>query len=163
MERKWSKIKKTFEERIAIELKSMISIHVTAYASGGRGWIQFKGEEIVTTEAPGFLYSIFGHRIYNNFMDGQTIELGRACGELLNISPISARISPNPYIRGLFALEKRCGRRTLETMREIEHDPFPILLMSLMAHSFGLTVKPYFHDACGRQILPEAWLTPLSA
>ncbi|HJU70867.1 MAG TPA: hypothetical protein VJ603_03400 [Paucimonas sp.] len=159
MGRQWSKIKKAFEERLAPELKGRTVIHVTAYDSGGRGWIQFDGQEIVTTEAPGFLYSISGHRVYNELLNGQTIELGRACGELLDLSVEEARASRNPYIRGLFSLEKRCGRRTLSAIREYEQEPFAILLMSLRAYSLGISVEAYFHDCCGQQLIPAEWLT----
>ncbi|MGX2041184.1 hypothetical protein ACWJKU_13790 [Methylocaldum sp. MU1018] len=158
MNRQWSKLKKSFEERLAPELQGVVSIHVTAFRSGGRGWLRYAGEEIVTTEVPGFLYSIGGHRFCNELLNGQTIELGRACGGLLQLSPEICRRSPNPYIRGLFALEKRCGRRTLRVMMAEEHEPFAVLLMSLRQHSLGQLVEPYACPGCGRQLLPEKWL-----
>jgi hypothetical protein len=82
MDRIWSKVKKVFEHQLAAELKSRLQVHVAAYASGGRGWIMFDGIEIVSIEAPGFTQRLFGHTTYPDLVDGQTVELGRACGEL---------------------------------------------------------------------------------
>lgn len=164
-----SKIKKRFEESLSPELKARLTIHVTTYGPngrgwevancGGRGWLLFDQKEILTTEAPGFLYSFGGHRFYNELLDGQTIELGNACGTLLNLAADEARTSRNPYIRGLFALEKRCGRRTLQAMREVESEPIAVLLMSLRAHILGMRVEPFFAQCCGHQVLPGHWLT----
>lgn len=158
----WSKLKKTFESRLAPELCGRVAIHVTAYRRSrmddGRGWILFDGNEIVTTEAPGFLYSIGDHRFYNEVRDSKLIELGYSCGMLLNMSADEAARSENPYIRGLFSLEKRCGQRTLRKLRESEKEPIAVLLMSLRAFSLGLPVEPLCCDRCGQQILPGEWV-----
>lgn len=157
----WSKLKKRYESRLAPELHGRIAIHVTAYRShkrDGRGWILFDRKEIVTTETPGFLYSIGGHRFYNEIRDGQLIELGFSCGQLLNLSAGEAERSDNPYIRGLFALEKRCGRRTLQRLRASEKEPFAKLLIALRTFVMGLPVQPFHCEDCGQQILPAAWL-----
>ena len=82
MDRIWSKVKKEFEQRLAIELRSRLQVHVAAYPSGGRGWITFDGVEVVSVEAPGFTRRLLGHTTCLDLIDGQTFELGRACGEL---------------------------------------------------------------------------------
>jgi hypothetical protein len=159
---KWSKLKKCYEFRLAPELRGRIKIHVTAYRPhrrDGRGWILFDGNEIVTTEAPGFLYSIAGHRFYNTIRGGELTELGYSCGQLLNLSSRDAERSDDPYIRGLFALEKRCGRRTLQRLRASEKEPFAKLLMGLRAFAMGLPVEPFYCEDCGQQILPATWLS----
>jgi hypothetical protein len=48
MDRVWSKVKKAFEQQLATELKTRLKVHVAAYPSGGRGWIMFDGNEIVS-------------------------------------------------------------------------------------------------------------------
>ena len=82
MDRVWSKVKKAFEQQLAPELKTRLQVHVAAYPSGGRGGIMFDGNEIVSVEAPGFTQRLLGHTTYPELIDGQTVELGRACGEL---------------------------------------------------------------------------------
>lgn len=153
MDRIWSKIKKAFDQQLAVELKPRLQVHVAAYPRGGRGWITFDGIEIVSVEAPGFTRRVFGHSTCPGLVDGQTVELGRACGELPQLAIEDALASPNPLVRGLAILDGRCGKRTLQTLRESELDSFPSAMLAVRDISLGRRPAKVICEHCGEELV----------
>jgi hypothetical protein len=152
MDRVWSKVKKAFEQQLAPELKTRLQVHVAAYPSGGRGGIMFDGNEIVSVEAPGFTQRLLGHTTYPELIDGQTVELGRACGELPQLSIADALASPNPLIRGLAILDVRCGKRTLQTLRDSDLDSFSATMLAVRDISLGRRPAAIICEHCGEEL-----------
>jgi len=152
MDRTWSKVKKAFEQRLAIELRSRLQVHVAAYPRGGRGWITFDGVEIVSVEAPGFTRRLFGHTTCPELVDGETVELGRACGELPQLAISDALASPNPLIRGLAILDSRCGKRTLHVLRESPLDAFSAAMLAIRDISLGRNPPKVVCELCGQEL-----------
>jgi len=161
MDRAWSKVKKTFEARLASELQARLQVHVAAYPSGGRGWVVFDGVEIASVQAPGFTRQALGHSACVDLVNGQTVELGRACGELPLLSIEAALGSPNPLIRGLAMLDARCGKRTLAKLRAAGcQDSFSALMLAVREVSIGVSPRPIVCEQYGERLaMPEQWLT----
>ena len=76
--RKWSKLKKDLEERLADSLKDRVQYHITHYGSGdsytnSRGWITLDGQEVINASTTKFLtkYYRVAHevRVINNTLD----------------------------------------------------------------------------------------------
>jgi hypothetical protein len=156
MDRIWSKVKKEFEHRLAVELRSRLQVHVAAYPSGGRGWITFDGLEVVSVEAPGFTRRLFGHTTCPDLIDGQTVELGRACGELPQLAIEDALSSPIPLVRGLAILDSRCGKRTLIALREAPPDSFSAAMLALRDISLGRKPSKVVCEHCGQELAVQS-------
>jgi hypothetical protein len=153
MDRAWSQVKKAFEARLAPELQGRLQVHVTGYRSGGRGWIVFQGKEIASVQAPGFTRKLLGHSACVDLLDGQTLELGRACGDLPQMPIETALASPNPLLRGLALLDARCGKRTLEKLQQApDADSFVALMLAVRRVALGLVPPPVNCSRCGEPL-----------
>jgi hypothetical protein len=152
MDRIWSKVKKAFEEQLAMELRKRLQVHVASYPSGGRGWIIFDGMELVSVEAPGWTLRVLGHSTCQDFVDGDTVELGRACGELPQLPITEALASPNPLLRGLAILDARCGKRRLQKLRDSDLDSFSATMLAVRDISLGRKPGKVVCERCGTQL-----------
>ncbi|MEW5837383.1 MAG: hypothetical protein AB1717_00920 [Pseudomonadota bacterium] len=152
MNRQWSKVKATFEQHIAPELKGRLQVHVASYRSGGRGWIVFDKTEIVSVEAPGWTRKLLGHGACVPLVEGDTVELGKACGELPQIAISDALASPNPLLRGLAILDARCGKRTLQRLRTTHLDSFSSTMLAIRDVALGREPLKIVCEQCGEQL-----------
>lgn len=156
MDRIWSKVKKAFEQQLAVELKRRLQVHVAAYPRGGRGWMVFDGHEVISVEAPGFTRRLLGHSTCPDLIDGQTVELGRACGELPQLPIAAALGSQNPLIRGLAILDSRCGKRMLQKLRQTNLDSFSATMLAVRDISLGRKPAKIVCEHCGEELMAPA-------
>lgn len=142
-----------FEAGLAPELQARLQVHVAGYRSGGRGWIVFDGVEVASVQAPGFTRQLLGHSACMELVDGQTVELGRACGELPQMPVEAALASANPLLRGLALLDARCGKRRLEKLQgNPDPDSFVTLMLALRRVSLGLSPPLLVCSRCGQSL-----------
>jgi hypothetical protein len=145
----WSKVKKEIKEALSENVNKAIDIHMTGYAgshSDGRAWITIYGEEVAnfsTHES----YVHFG-KPWNELTKDEPwarhekvdegkrtpkllIEKGEfsrgdftdSCYQYLSLNISEAQQSNHPIIRMLAALDKRTGKRKLETWIKTEINP----------------------------------------
>lgn len=153
----WSKLRSTFLERLAPELKSRVDIHSAKYPGGGRCWITFDGDEIACVQAPGFTQQVLGHSLCTNLVDGQTLELGSALFEQLHSSIEVGLASDNPFIRGLSFLDGRCGKRKVLATSAEELPSFVATMLAVRLHAIGKGLCEVRCESCGQE-LPVAAL-----
>lgn len=140
---RWSKLKKRIEENFAVNLKSRISIHSTAYGncSCGHAWLTVDGEVIANfcTRAHYNRY-MYGHEENDRGVSpdeekkykGQYVEYGElsrqdvyeACWDYIHeLSIDEALLSDDPLIQALAVLDKRVGKRRFTKIRESNLHP----------------------------------------
>lgn len=142
---KWSKQKKTIEERICDNLKKRISINLTHYRSihepESRFWITFDGKEIISISKMKWLNDWVKIRKEYKSNEGKENEFDHATNvmqsngdyyidyiqesldQYLNLSIEDAFNSKNFVIKSLSMIDKRLGKRRLKsiTLEETEH------------------------------------------
>ena len=147
---KWSKLKKSIEDKFADSLGGRVNLYATRYTSGSyymvRGWITIDGEEIANFSTPdnnnkyGWNTPDINERIpADERTEGAAIEKGEfsrwefmdACREYLNISIEDAMVSENPIIRSFAMLDKRLGKRRLKLTDMNGLHPMTIKLLEL--------------------------------
>jgi hypothetical protein len=147
---KWSKLKKTIEDKFADSLKGRVNLFATRYTSGSyfmvRGWITIDGEEIANFSTPDN-YSKFGwdtpeidERIpFKERKENVAAEKGEfsrsdflnACWDYLNMNIDDALQSKNPIIKSLAVLDKRLGKRRLLKMEKTNLHPLAVKMLEL--------------------------------
>jgi len=145
----WSKVKKSLKEKFSEKVNKEVDFHMTGYGgshSDGRAWITINGEEVAnfsTHES----YVHFGkpwneltkdsrwarHEKVNEDMRTPLLlmekgEFSRGdftdcCFHYLSLSITDAIKNEHPIIRMLATLDKRTGKRTLESWIKKEMNP----------------------------------------
>ena len=147
---KWSKLKKSIEEKFADSLGGRVNLYATRYTSGSyymvRGWITIDGEEIANFSTPdnnnkyGWKTPDINERIpEEERTEGAAAEKGEfsrwefmdACRDYLNISIEDALVSENPVIRSFAMLDKRLGKRRLKLIERNGLHPLALKLLNL--------------------------------
>lgn len=145
---KWSRLKKSIEEKFADPLKGRVNIYATRYTSGShymvRGWITLDGEEIANFSTPdnnnkyGWNTPAINERIpAGERTAGIAAEKGEfsrmeftdACMEFLNLNIDDAFKSDNPIIRSLAVLDRRSGKRRLRNICRESLHPLTLQLL----------------------------------
>ncbi|QDU83753.1 hypothetical protein Pla163_08540 [Planctomycetes bacterium Pla163] len=117
----WSKIKSRYEALSAPCFGGTLAVHVTSYSKAlfdiGAGWITYDGVEVVRLMTPSF-YSL------NYNLRPETLDFGSAVHACV-FEPVETLVTTaDPVVRGLFLLDRRCGRRTYERIWCEELHPF---------------------------------------
>lgn len=149
---RWSKLRDLYLDRLAPELGQRIDIHMAKYPSGGRGWITFDGIEVAAVQAPGFTRKIFGHSMCADLHGGQTLELGSAVFDLLNMTIESASKSSNPMVQGLGILEARFGKARVAAIDSGSLSSFPAAMLATRQQAMGLPRCTVLCESCGELI-----------
>jgi len=108
--KRWSKLKKRFENRLAPCFRGRLQVHVTEFrtttADIGRGWITLDGVEICSVQVPSF---------YDDHIQfsPDTLNFGQAVGEYINMSVDEALTSPHPIVQAFAFLDQKVGKRRL--------------------------------------------------
>lgn len=147
---KWSKLKKSIEDKFADSLNGRVNLYATRYTSGSyymvRGWITIDGKEIVNFSTPdnNNKYCWNTPEINERIPEGERTEGAAAekgefsrwdfmdaCWEYINISIDEAIKSANPIIRSFAVLDRRLGKRRLKLIdKEVLH-PLTLRLLEL--------------------------------
>ena len=110
---KWSKLKKTIEDKFADCLSGRVSLYATRYTSGSyfmvRGWITADKIEIANFSTPD----------NNSKFEWNTPEIDEAI------------ISDNPIIRAFAMLDRRLGKRRLRQIDKTDLHPLVLRLLNL--------------------------------
>lgn len=160
----WSKVKKELKATFSEKVNREIDIHMTGYGgshSDGRAWITINGEEVVnfsTHES----YVHFGQpwneltkdsrwarhekvsedqRTSNRLIEKGEFSRGDftdCCYHYLSMSISEAKESEHPIIRMLATLDKRTGKRSLESWMKKENNP---LVKYFIDYRFNLEKK----------------------
>jgi len=77
-------------------------------------------------------------------------DVNKALFDLLNLSIENAIKSSNPIIRGFATLDKRFGKRRLETFDDSNEHAFVQMLYRLRCDAEGIKVRPLSPSAPGR-------------
>jgi hypothetical protein len=145
---KWSKLKKTIEDKFAECVKHRVKIYVTRYTTGSywmvRGWITTDKTEIANFSTPDN-YNRFGwdtpeinERILpEERTAGKAAEKGEfsrwdfleACWEYINLNIDDALSSDNPIIKSFAVLDKRLGKRRLKLINKSDLHPLVLRLL----------------------------------
>ncbi len=152
----WSQIKSRYEAGLADGLRGNLNVHVTSYGGlmkHGRGWLTWKGDELVSVEAPGWTMKIANHQKTIWLVDGDTCELGAACGYVINHSIEEALSSKNSVVAGLAMLDARCGVRRLRAIKEDELLEFTKFSYALRMSIVDAEYKPWVCEGCGKDLL----------
>lgn len=153
---KWSKLKKTVEERFADSVRGKVHIYSTRYSSNGnrckcgRAWLTYNGEQIANFETILNLRRSFiirepltecGHVAIESGMrrpdklvergEFSRFHLHEACCQFLQLSIDNALNSANPLIQGLAFLDARVGKRRLAALETIELHPLSKALLDI--------------------------------
>lgn len=145
---KWSKLKKTVEDRFADSVRGKVHVYSTRYSSNGnrcrcgRAWLTYKGEQIASFETILNLKREFilrepttqcGHididrdsrRSDKSVERGEfsRFHLHEACWEFLQMPINEALNSSNPLIQGLALWDARTGSRRLVAANESVRHP----------------------------------------
>ncbi|HMS65265.1 MAG TPA: hypothetical protein PKD83_08445 [Ignavibacteria bacterium] len=145
---KWSKLKKTIEDKFAESVKGRVCLFVTRYTTGSyfmvRGWITIDKVEIANFSTPDNAdkYGWNTPEINERIPDGdRTIDLAvekgefsrhdflNACWDYLNININDALKSENPIIRSFAVLDKRTGKRRLDLIKKENLHPLVLKLL----------------------------------
>lgn len=110
----WSNLKKQFELMLAPALRGRLQVHVTAYDNTnamdvGRGWVTLDGKEVVSVQIPSFYSNNIG-------FTPETLDFGQALHQYLNFSVQQALGSSDALVSGFAYLDRRVGRRTLQSV-----------------------------------------------
>ncbi len=147
---KWSKLKKTIEEKFADSLGGRVNIFATRYTTGSyfmvRGWITIDGIEIANFSTPDN-YSRYGWNapeINKRIPDTErskelAAEKGEfsrwdfmnACWEYINQSIEDSMASENPIIMSFAVLDSRVGKRRLKLIEKNSLHPLTLRLLNL--------------------------------
>jgi len=147
---KWSKLKKTIEDKFADCVSGRVSLYATRYTSGSyfmiRGWITADKIEIANFSTPDN-YSKFewntpelNERIPDEERTpGKAVEKGEfsrwdfmnACWDYINMNIDEAIISENPIIRSFAMLDRRLGKRRLRQIDKTDLHPLVLRLLNL--------------------------------
>lgn len=152
----WSQVKARFESGLADGLRGNLSVHVTSYGGlmkHGRGWLTWHGNELVSVEAPGWTMKIANHQKMIWLVDGDTCELGAACGYVINHSIEDALSSKNSVIAGLAMLDARCGARRLRAVKQDELLEFAQFAYALRMKMLDDVCTPWICEGCGKDLL----------
>lgn len=147
---KWSKLKKTIEDKFTDSIGGRVNLFATRYTSGSyymvRGWITIDGEEIANFSTPdnnnkfGWNTPGIDERIpAEERKEGLAVEKGEfsrwdfmsACWEYINMSIEEAIESVNPIIRSFAVLDKRLGKRRLKLIEKNCMHPLTLKLLRL--------------------------------
>jgi hypothetical protein len=154
---KWSKLKKTIEEKFADSLNGRVELYTTRYTSGSyfmvRGWITIDGEEIANFSTPdnyqkyGWNTPEINERIPSEHRtEEQAVEKGEfsrwdfmnACWEYINLSIDEAIKNENPIIKSFAMIDKRFGKRRLKLIEKTGLHPLTLKLLELRIESENL-------------------------
>ncbi|MBK8550531.1 MAG: hypothetical protein IPL53_05490 [Ignavibacteria bacterium] len=157
---KWSKLKKTIEDKFSGSIKGRVYLFATRYTTGSyymvRGWITIDGEEIANFSTPdnnnkfGWNTPDIDERIpAEDRKEGLAVEKGEfsrwdfmnACWEYINLSIDDAIKSDNPIIKSFAVLDKRLGKRRLRLIEKSSLHPLTLRLLELRLESEKLKVK----------------------
>lgn len=145
---KWSKLKKTIEDKFADSVRGRVCLYVTRYTSGSyymvRGWITVDKTEIANFSTPdnsnkyGWNTPDINERIpEGERTEGLDVEKGEfsrydfmnACWDYLNININDALTSENPIIRSFAVLDSRTGKRRLDLIDKENQHPLVLKLL----------------------------------
>lgn len=152
----WSQVKARYEAGLADGLRGKLNVHVTSYGGlmkHGRGWLTWNGDELVSVEAPGWTMKIAHHQKPIWLVDGDTSELGAACGYVINHAIEDALNSKNSVIAGLALLDARCGVRRLRAVQQDGLLEFTKFAYSLRMKMLDGEYKPWICEDCGKDLL----------
>lgn len=146
---KWSKLKKTIEDKFTDEVKGRVNIFTTRYTTGSffmvRGWITIDKVEIANFSTPensnkfGWNTPDIDKRIPDEERsDGKAVEKGEfsqwdfmdACWSYININIEEALASENPILRSFAVIDKRCGKRRLKLIDKSNLHPLVLKLLN---------------------------------
>ena len=154
---KWSKLKKSIEDRFADSVKGKVKIYTTRYTIGSnfmvRGWITINGEEIANFSTPDN-YNKFSwntpdidKRIpENERTENSAVEKGEfsryeffdACNSFLNLSIEDALICPNPIVKAFAVIDSRFGKRRMLSFNNENEHPLVLKLLDFRMKEEGL-------------------------
>ncbi len=154
---RWSKLKKTIEDKFADCVKGRVHLYTTRYTSGSyfmvRGWITLDGKEIANFSTPdnyqkyGWNTPEINERIpAEERTAGQAVEKGEfsrwdfvvACFDYLNANIDEAFASDNPIIKSFAILDKRFGKRRLKLVDKKDLHPLVNTLLNLRLKCEGM-------------------------
>ena len=118
----WSKAKKRFQQLLAPSLQNRLDVNITEYrnTSGfdiGRGWITLDSNEIVSIMIPSFYSKNFYFRT-------KTLDFGKAVIEYINMNIEEIKKSEDELINGFMFLDRRVGKRFIESIKPDSLHPF---------------------------------------
>lgn len=133
---KWSKLKKTYEERLHEDIKGRIEFQFARYSKSHDGWaclLKVLFDKKVIIEASYDYKQI----MYNNLYGGDELEYQEhnifdsmnfcnAMETILNTSIEDAINHESSYVRALALLDKRMGKRRFKDFK-YDKDPYPIV------------------------------------
>jgi hypothetical protein len=131
----WSKLKKRYEERLATCLRGRLRVHLTEYRTNsmdvGRGWMTLDGKQVCSIQIPSF---------YDDgiVFESWHLDFGRAIGEYLTMSVEDALTSPHPTVLALAFLDKKMGKRRLQTYDSENLHDFPRITYALRCELEGI-------------------------
>lgn len=125
---KWSKLKKKLESTLAANVAGRIQFHTTRYRQAhdqmGRSWITVDGTEITNMQhLSGAAAAESPSRVHAGVF--AAYDLPEAMAEFLNMSIDSALVSENTLIRALAVVDRRTGKRRIQSMTPSE-EVFPV-------------------------------------
>lgn len=154
---KWSKLKKSIEDRFAESIKGKVHLYTTRYTIGSnfmvRGWITINGEEIANFSTPDNYnkYSWNTPDIENRIPAGErteneAVEKGEfsrfeffeACNAFLNLSIEDALNYPNPIVKALAVIDSRFGKRRMLAFKKENEHPLVLKLLDFRKKEEGL-------------------------
>jgi hypothetical protein len=154
---RWSKLKKTIEDKFADCVKGRVQLYTTRYTSGSyfmvRGWITLDGKEIANFSTPdnykkyGWNTPDINERIpAEERTSGKAVEKGEffrwdfvvACFDYLNANIDEAFASDNPIIKSFAVLDKRFGKRRLQLIDKKNLHPLVNTLLTLRLECEGI-------------------------
>ena len=147
---KWSKLKKSIEDKFAESVNGRVNLYATRYTSGSyymvRGWITVDKKEIANFSTPdnnnkyGWNTPDINERIpADERTEGAAAEKGEfsrwefmdSGWDYLNMSIDDAVVSDNPIIRSFSMLDKRLGKRRLKLIDRNGLHPLALSLLDL--------------------------------
>jgi hypothetical protein len=151
---KWSKLKKTVEDRFAGSVRGRVKLYSTRYeCSCGRGWITIDGKELVdfSTLASGTRYRAIYHESTSTqcakhaaigdaertpgrlteYGEFSRFDLHEACWDFVHSSIGESLASPNPLIQCLAVLDGRVGMQQLNRLATVPLHPLVAALLAV--------------------------------
>jgi hypothetical protein len=160
---KWSKLKKTIEDKFADCVKDRVNIFTTRYTVASyfmvRGWVTVDKVEIANFSTPDN-YNKFewdappiNQRIPDDKRTvGEAVEKGEfsrwdfldACWDYININIDDAILSDNPIIKSFAMLDKRLGKRRLKLIDRTDLHPLvsKLLVLRLECENINIVTVP---------------------